>query len=149
VEAIAELKLVVNDPSGPTATGETAVYELQVMNRGSQAAKQVKIVMQFSEGLEPQSFEGCEARIVPGQVLCQPLPQLGPGEQATLRVKAKAEQAGTHQYRIEVTTTDGDARLVSEGTTRFFVDSGRGGAAASTARKPSLVPGPSVPTTLR
>jgi len=149
VEAISELKLVVNDPSGPTATGENAVYELQVMNRGSQSAKQVKIVMQFSDGLEPQSFEGCEARIVPGQVLCQPLAQLGPGEQATLRVKAKAQQAGTHQYRIEVTTTDGDARLVSEGTTRFFTDAGRGGSAASTARKPSLVPGPSVPTTLR
>jgi hypothetical protein len=41
------------------------------------------------------AYEGCEARIVPGQVLCQPLTQLGAGEQATLRIKAKAAQGGT------------------------------------------------------
>jgi hypothetical protein len=125
------------------------VYELQVVNRGSQAARQVKIIMQFSEGVEPIGFEGCEARIVPGQILCQPLAQLGPGEQLALRVKARAAQAGTHHFRVEVTSTDGDARLVSEGTTRFFVENGRGGAAASTARKPSLTPVPSTSTTLR
>jgi Domain of unknown function DUF11 len=149
VEAVSDLKLVVNDPSGPLPTGEQAIYELQVMNRGSQAARQVKIVIQFSDGVEPVSFEGCEARIVPGQVLCQPLAQLGPGEQATLRVKAKAQQAGTHHFRVEVTTTDGDARLVSEGTTRFFSETGRGGAAATTARKASQFAPPSIPTTVR
>lgn len=144
VEAVSDLKLVVNDPSGPTPIGEAAVYELQLVNRGSQAAKQVKIVMQFSEGVEPVSFEGCDARIVPGQVLCQPLAQLGPGEQATMRIKAQANQAGAHHFRIEVTTTDDDSRLVSEGTTRFFADGGRG-AAASTARRS----GTSIPTTVR
>jgi uncharacterized repeat protein (TIGR01451 family) len=135
VQAVSDLKLLVNDPSGPLPTSELAVYELQVTNRGSEAARQVKIIVQFSDGVEPVAFEGCEARIVPGQVLCQPLLSLGPGEQAMLRIKAKAEQAGTHQFRVEVTTNDGDARLVSEGTTRFFADSGRGGA-TSTARKP-------------
>jgi hypothetical protein len=133
VEAISELKLVVNDPTGPLPTGDQAVYELTVMNRGSQAARQVRIIMQFSEGVEPVSFEGCEARLVPGQVLCHPLAQLGPGEQTTLRVKAKAEQPGAHHFRVEVTSAEDDSRLVSEGTTRFFVESGRSSAAASTA----------------
>ncbi|MBW8884504.1 MAG: hypothetical protein JF612_06940, partial [Planctomycetia bacterium] len=50
---------------------------------------------------------------------------------------------------VEVTTTDGDARLVTEDTTRFFAESGRIGAAASTARKPTLVPNTSIPTTIR
>lgn len=135
VEAVADLKLVVNDPAGPLSTSNDAIYEIQVMNRGSLAARQVKIVMQFGEGIEPVSFDGCDARVVPGQVVCQPLPQLGPGEQASLRVVAKASAAGNHQFRVEVTATDGDARLVSEGTTRFYAESGRGGAAASTARK--------------
>jgi uncharacterized repeat protein (TIGR01451 family) len=142
VEAISDLKLVVNDPAGPTPIGEQAVYELQLVNRGSRAARQVKIVMQFSDGVEPISFEGCEARLVPGQVLCQPLAQLGPGEQATMKIKAQANQAGAHHFRVEVTTADDDSRLVSEGTTRFFADGGRG-AAASTARRS----GTSIPTT--
>lgn len=149
VEAVADLKLVVHDPSGPMPTGEPATYELQVMNRGTQAARQVKIVVQFSDGVEPVAYEGCDARIVPGQLLCHPLPQLGPGEQAIVKVKAKAEQPGSHHFRVEVTATDGDARLVSEGTTRFFADSGKNNPAASTARRPTLVPNTSVPTTLR
>jgi hypothetical protein len=66
VEAVSDLKLVINDPSGPLPTTEQAVYEVQVTNRGSQTAEQVKIVVQFSEGIEPVAFDGCEAKIVPG-----------------------------------------------------------------------------------
>jgi hypothetical protein len=142
VEAVSDLKLVINDPSGPLPTTEQAVYEVQVTNRGSQSAEQVKIVVQFSEGIEPIAFEGCDARIVPGQVLCKPLTALGAGEQITLRIKAKSQAAGTHQFRVEVTAADADTRLVSEGTTRFFSESGRVGGAASTAKKPALVPAP-------
>jgi hypothetical protein len=149
VEAVSDLKLVVNDPAGPLSTNGEAVYEVQVMNRGSQAAQRVKIVMQFSGGIEPTSFEGCEARLVPGQVVCQPLDKLGAGEQVTLRVKAKAQQAGTHQFRVEVTSSDGDARLVSEGTTRFFSESGGTSTAARTATRPTLVPTPAMPGTLQ
>jgi hypothetical protein len=119
------------------------------MNRGSQAARKVKLIMQFSDGVEPVSFEGCEARIVPGQILCQPLAQLGPGEQATLRIKAQAHQAGAHHFRIEVTTADDDSRLVSEGTTRFFAENSRSGGIQSTARKPTLLPSTTNPTSLR
>ena len=141
VEAAADLKLVVNDPSGPLATSELATYEVQVMNRGSEAARQVKIVMQFGEGIEPVTFEGAEGKIVPGQVVCQPLGELAAGEQVTMRVKARAARGGTHQFRVEVTESESASRLVSEGTTRFFAESGRGNAAAaSTAKKPTLVP---------
>ena len=137
VEAVADLKLVVNDPTGPLPVDRPAVYEVQVVNRGSQAAHQVRIVMQFSEGVEPEAFEGCQARIVPGQVLCQPLPELGPGEQVTLRIKAKAQAAGAHRFRVEVTSPDASGRLVTEGTTRFYVETGRTSPAARTASQPA------------
>ena len=141
VEAVSNLKLVVNDPAGPLPTGGEATYELQVMNRGSRAAKKVKILMQFGEGIEPLELQGGQGKIVTGQVLLDTLPELGAGEQVTLHIKAKAEKAGAKQYRVEVTSAEGDARLVTEGTTRFFQDGGRG-AAARTARKPA----PSGPT---
>jgi uncharacterized repeat protein (TIGR01451 family) len=146
VEAVADLKLVVNDPSGPLPVDDDAIYEVNIVNRGSQAAQRVRIVMQFASGVEPVSFEGCQARIVPGQVVCQPLNQLGAGEQVTLRVKAKAQQAGTHQFRVEVTAADGESRLVSEGTTRFFADSGSLG---STASRPALLPTPATSGTIQ
>jgi hypothetical protein len=98
----------------------------------------VKIVMQFGAGIEPTEMVGGQGKIVPGQVVCEPLPELAAGEQLTLRIKAKAEKTGTHQFRVEVTSGDGDARLVSEGTSRFFTD--RASAAARTAKKPVSAP---------
>lgn len=141
VEAVADLKMTVNDPSGPIAVGEEVVYDLQVVNRGTLAAQQVKIVMHFSEGIEPTSVEGAVGKVVPGQVVCTPLPQLGAGEQLSVKVKAKAESAGNHLYRVEVFAGEPETRLVSEGTTRFFADAGRGGAGRN-VRKPTPAPAP-------
>jgi hypothetical protein len=135
VEAVSELKLIVNDPSGPAPTGQEVAYEIQVMNRGSRSAKNVKILMQFADGVEPTELAGGQGKLVTGQVVCEPLSELAAGEQVTLRVKAKAAKTGTHRYRVEVTSGEEDARLVSEGTSRFF-DSHGSSAAAKTAKKP-------------
>lgn len=141
VEAVADLKMTLNDPSGPIAVGEEVVYDLQVVNRGTLAAQQVKIVMHFSEGIEPTSVEGAVGKVVPGQVVCTPLPELGAGEQLSVKIKARAESAGNHLYRVEVFAGEPETRLVSEGTTRFFADSGRGGAGRN-VRKPTPAPAP-------
>jgi uncharacterized repeat protein (TIGR01451 family) len=141
VEAVADLKMSVNDPSGPIAVGEEVMYDLQVINRGTLAAQQVKIVMHFSEGIEPTSVEGAVGKVVPGQVVCTPLPQLGAGEQLNVKIKARAEAAGNHLYRVEVFAGEPETRLVSEGTTRFFADAGRGGAGRN-VRKPTPAPAP-------
>ena len=143
VEAVAELKLAVNDPAGPSPVGGDVVYEIQVMNRGTRAAKQVKVLMQFGQGIEPSGLIGGKGKIVPGQVLFEPMSSLDAGEQVTVKVKAKAEKAGTHQFRVEVTSGEDGTRLVSEGTSRFFADSrvapaAAEPAAAKTAAKPQV-----------
>ncbi|QDU30480.1 Large cysteine-rich periplasmic protein OmcB [Anatilimnocola aggregata] len=140
VEAVSQLKLAVNDPAGPAPVGDDITYEVQLMNRGTQAAKNVKVVMQFSEGLEPVTLAGAEGRVVPGQVLFDALPELGAGEQVVIHVKARADKVGAHRFRVEVVSTDNDTRLVSEGTTRFFADGRTTSAAARTATKPRVLP---------
>jgi len=141
VQAVSDLKLVVNDPSGPNPTNAEAIYEVTVMNRGTRAAHDVRIVLQFSEGIEPVALEGGEGKIVPGQVVCEPLPELAPGEQVNLQVRAKADKAGTMVYRVEVTQAEDEDRLVEEGTTKFFADNGRGGAGSRTAKRPQAPAG--------
>lgn len=149
VEAVSNLKLAVNDPSGPAPTGQDVTYEVQLMNRGTLAAKNVKIVLQFSEGVEPTSVQGAEARLVPGQVLFETLPELGAGEQVVVHVKAQAGKEGSHRFRVEVVSADNDTRLVSEGTTRFFTDARNASAAARTATKPKLNAAPTQAPTLQ
>jgi hypothetical protein len=120
VEALADLKLLVNDPRGPKSVGEEVAYEVTVVNRGTKSARNITIVTQFSEGIEPTAAEGGEAEIVPGQVLFQPIAEIAPGERIVLKVLAKAEKEGNHVFRAEVQCGDPETRLVTEEATRYF-----------------------------
>lgn len=122
VDALADLKLRVNDPQGPTAVGTKANFEIIIENRGSKAAEDVKVVAQFSEGVEPVRAQGSVAEIVPGQVLFQMIPRIGPGEQIKLTIVAVADRAGNHRFRVETTSTEPETRLVAEESTHFFGD---------------------------
>lgn len=145
VEAAADLKLVVNDPAGPLLVGAETTYELRLMNRGTNSAQNVRIVMQFGEGVEPIAVEGGEAKIVPGQVIFNTLDNLDAGEQVVVKVKAQSDRAGAMPYRVEVRTSEGQDRLVTEGSSRFYDNS----QAPSTAKRPTLLPQGAPPATLQ
>ena len=120
VEAIADLKLTVNDPSAPAPIGSEVTYEVVLKNRGSKAATNVRVVAQFSEGIEPVRGEGQEYEVVPGQLFFSTIPTIEAGESRTLRVVALAETDGTHRFRAEVRTVDSEQRLVHEESTQYL-----------------------------
>ena len=124
VETVADLVLTVEDPKGPLPTGENVNYTIKIRNRGSRAAMGVSVVMQYSKGIEPAGAEGLKYTIDSenGQVLFSTIPQVDPGEEVTLVVRAIPEAAGTHVFRAQLTCTDSDSREVAEGTTRFYGD---------------------------
>ena len=43
VEAIADLKLMVNDPQGPLPVGKEVVYEIVITNRGTREANNIDV----------------------------------------------------------------------------------------------------------
>jgi uncharacterized repeat protein (TIGR01451 family) len=122
VEALADLKLTVNDPQGPVAVTKEAVYELHIVNRGSKAATNIHVVAQFSQGIEPVAASGATSQIMPGQVVFNAIPRVEPGQEITLVVKARAEGEGTKRFRAEVTSEDHDLQLVAQETTFFYSD---------------------------
>lgn len=122
VEALADLKLTVNDPQGPVAIGQDALYEIHISNRGTKAATRINVVAQFSPGIEPIEAKGSQAELVPGQVLFQPIPRIDPGQEVTLIVRARADSQGPKRFRAEVTSEELDTQLVAQETTHFFAD---------------------------
>ncbi|MCL4204662.1 MAG: hypothetical protein KJ000_19415 [Pirellulaceae bacterium] len=122
VEAIADLKMTVNDPKSPVPVGDEVLYEIQITNQGTKAATQVQVVAQFSDGIEPMSVEGAPAELVPGQAVFQPIARVNPGETIKLKVKAKADRDGNHVFRAELRCGDPEYRLVAEDSTTFFGD---------------------------
>ena len=118
VEAIADLVLTVEDPAAPAPTGRQVRYDLVIRNRGSLPASAVQAVAQFSHGIEPQSIVGHAGRVVPGQVLIEPIDNIAPGQEVRIGIEAIAAQAGHHRFRAEVRS--GDTILVAEEATRFM-----------------------------
>ncbi len=120
VRTLADLKLTVNDPPGPIGLNQDTVYDLTIVNRGTRAARDVQIIAQFSEGVEPVDSSGTNSKLVPGQVLFEPIPRIDPGEEVRLRITAKASLAGNHRFRAEVRCAEPETYLVEEETTYFF-----------------------------
>ena len=120
VEALADLTLVVKDPRGPQRVSNEIQYEIVVKNRGTKEARDVKIVGQFSPGIEPTAATGNRSEILPGQVVFDAIPSIRVGQEIVLKVRAKASKAGTHIFRAELNCAEQDIRRVSEGTTKFF-----------------------------
>jgi uncharacterized repeat protein (TIGR01451 family) len=133
VESLADLKMEVSDPQGPQPVGDVVKYRIRIVNRGTKAARQVNVIGQFSEGIEPVSADGARADLVPGQVLFQPIAQIDAGAELILTVTARADKNGNHTFRTELKCSDPETRLLWEGTTRFFGDD-----APRTTTQPSL-----------
>ena len=141
VETVADLVLEVEDPRGPLPTNKNVPYVVTIRKRGSRAAKQVELVMQFSEGIEPNSAAGHQHRIVPGQVLFSPIEVVEPGQEVSFEITAAAHQQGTHIFRAQLTCHDSDSREIAEGTTRYFSSDGEVGESTSTANATSATIG--------
>jgi uncharacterized repeat protein (TIGR01451 family) len=122
VEALADLKLSVTDPSGPVAVGTQAMYEIRVVNRGADSARNVNVVALFSDGIEPDQADGAMYTVTDGRVSFQPIEEIPAGGGVTLRIRARALQAGTHVFRAEVLCSELEIKLAAEETTRFYSD---------------------------
>ena len=120
VQSIADLKLLVSDPTAPAPVGAEVTYELELINRGSKAANNVRVVAQFSKGVEPIRADGHQYRLVPGQVFFDPIASVGPGKKIKLRIFATADGAGIHRFRAEVKSEDEAVRLVQEESTQYL-----------------------------
>jgi hypothetical protein len=118
VESIADLVLTVNDPVAPAPVGTEVAYEIIVRNRGSREATQVRAIAQFSHGIEPRRVEGHSGEVLTGQVLFDPIPRIGAGQEVRMRVIAQADRAGHHRFRSEIRS--GVTVLVAEEATHYM-----------------------------
>ena len=151
VEALADLKLVVNDPQGPIEIGKEVVYEVRLVNRGTKTAENINVVGFFSKGIDPISTTGGRANIdlAEGEVVFEPVARIDAGEERTFQIKAKASLAGNHIFRAEVTCTNPDTRLAGEESTRFYGNQPAGPAAGEGEQGITRRPAPPQAETLK
>jgi hypothetical protein len=120
VRAIADLKLDVLDPKGPRAVAEEIEYQIVLTNRGSDKAEKIQLTAVCAPELETLDLTG-SAAIESGQIFFRPIAQLESGQQITRTITVRANEPGSHTFRVVVRCDNPATRLSTEETTTFFV----------------------------
>ncbi|MEM6330437.1 MAG: hypothetical protein AAF790_09320 [Planctomycetota bacterium] len=133
IVAVADLRLEVFDPPGPVPVGSTVVYEVRVKNRGATAAGTVGVVALFSAGVEPFAVDGMPFTANDGRLSLPPIGPIAAGAEKVVKISARADRAGTHVFRAEVTSRDLGLKLSAQEMTKFYdedpIEVGAGGRA--------------------
>ncbi|GHT33978.1 hypothetical protein FACS189427_00500 [Planctomycetales bacterium] len=119
-EAIADLKMDVENPQGPVEVGQEATYTINVSNRGTKPAEDVEVFAAFAAGLEPFAVEGANGTMNNGQVVFDKIPSVSAGQTITLKIKVRAEESGKHRMRAEVNCPGVNAHLLFEQATYYY-----------------------------
>ena len=136
VEALADLKLYVNDPQGAIPVGTESEYEVKIVNRDTKAAENIQLIGYFSDGVEPELVAGGRGQVSTGQVVFDPISTIGAGQEIVYRIKARAHTPGNHVFRAELQCRAPETRLATEEWTKYFHSVGHD--VPQTAAKPSI-----------
>lgn len=137
-EAIVELDLAVQKPSGRIELGQEVTYAIEVTNVGTKAAEDVEISMMFDDRLEPIAVSGREAYCSDnGQVFFEKIPTMHPKQRVILKVSVEAKAVGTALIRAEVVRADtGNTNVrLEQGLSANIINRQRGAAVAEQPTK--------------
>ncbi len=115
----ADLRLRVVDPVGPQALGTTCEYGIEVVNQGTDTAREIEIIAVCAPELEAVDVEG-NAHIKGGHIYFKPLADLAADHKVSYTVRARATKPGTHTFRVIVKSYHPNMRLATEESTQFF-----------------------------
>ena len=125
VEGVAAILFQLVDLEDPIEVDSETNYEIRVVNQGSKAATNVRLVALLPQQLQAISAEGPTRHIIDQpadaqRVLFDPLPQLAPKADVTYRVKVRALQAGDARLRVQLLTDDMESPVTKEESTRVY-----------------------------
>ncbi len=125
VEGVAAILFQLVDVEDPIEVNGETSYEIRVLNQGSKAATNVRLVALLPRHLQAISAEGPTRHIIDQpadnqRVLFDPLPQLAPKADVTYRVKVRALQAGDARLRVQLLTDDMESPVTKEESTRVY-----------------------------
>lgn len=119
-----KLTLTLSDLQDPVTKGKEVTYLITITNAGPAPEKQVVLTVTLPDALMPVPIgtESTKSRVsILGQtVRFEPLPELGVDQTETYYVRVRAQQAGVHKARAEVTGQSVVTPVTAEEATQVF-----------------------------
>jgi len=123
VEGIAALFFGVADQVDPIEVGGRTTYEIKVVNQGSKAASNVRVLAQAPEGMNPVSANGPTREQIQGQLVSfDPMTSLSPKGEAVFRITVQGTQPGDHRFRVQLSSDDMSSPVIKQEGTHIYSD---------------------------
>lgn len=123
VDGLAELQFSIHDEADPIEEGSETTYVIQLNNRGSSAATDIRMQIGLPPEMRPVGGEGPTQVSIEGpQVNVDPLARLGPGEQTQYRIRVRGLTAGTHRFQVQLISKETPVPVTKEEVTRVYAD---------------------------
>ena len=123
VEHLVDVFFDIDDVVDPVEIGSDTSYRIRVVNQGTKTATNVKLVVDFPNGLQPTGVEGNLRNDIRGQqVLFAPISTMSPGDEISVIVRGKGTAAGDHRVSVNLQTDGRQTEVTKEETTRVYAD---------------------------
>lgn len=123
VEGVAALLLEVVDLEDPIEVGADTTYEIRIVNQGSSACTNLKVVAVVPDGMTLLSADGPSAQRTQGQQLTfEPVPRLAARAEALYHVKVRAKKAGDWHFQVYMSSDQLPNPVLEEESTTVYSD---------------------------
>ncbi len=123
VDGIASLTMELVDLDDPVEVGSETGYEIRVKNDGSKVASEVTVKCDLPAGMEFLSAKAPVDQSIEGrQLTFNPIDQIAPGGQVTIRIQMKVTRDGSHRLRARLTGGGLQEPMILEEVTRAYLD---------------------------
>ncbi|MEX2176761.1 MAG: hypothetical protein WD872_20510 [Pirellulaceae bacterium] len=114
------LAFVVADRQDPVEVGQSAHYNISVVNEGKAPAKNIEVVIELPAELKYVKTDGIQAQAEGNRVTFQKVDVLEPGGVLQWSVEAKVEKAGVVKFQAELTSDSVKQPAIAMEPTRFY-----------------------------
>ncbi|MEM8680242.1 MAG: hypothetical protein AAGF97_12915 [Planctomycetota bacterium] len=123
VDGLAALLFTVTDVSDPIEVGGQTTYEVQVVNQGSKAATNLKLVALIPPGMQPLNGDGPTRAVVEGQkVVFDQLARLAPQSDSFYKIHVKGVMAGDQRIKVAIISDELREPVTKEESTHVYAD---------------------------
>ena len=123
VEHLVDVFFDIDDVVDPIEIGSDTSYRIRIVNQGTKTATNVKLAVDFPNGIQPTGVEGNLRNDIRGQqVLFAPISSMGPGDEISVIVRGQGKAAGDHRVSVNLQTDGRQTEVTKEETTRVYSD---------------------------
>lgn len=123
VEGVSAIFFELVDVNDPIEVGGETTYEIRVINQGSAAATNVRLVALLPPEMKALDADGPVSHTIDGaRVLFEPLGQLAPKADTMYTLRVQGSAAGDLRLRVQIVTDQITTPVTKEESTRVYSD---------------------------